>query len=192
VTFVKLRPLLAALLTATLLIGAAAVASPASAGGPRIALGVIANQKVSHGGTATIRPAVQLSGNVTLAGASLTVTKGRSVVARNVATASLRPGTYTVTQTAVYRTFTVYGARTTSTSARTINRTQQLVISERPAPAVAAPVDGSCPPWAPIKGNRNSGIYHLPGQRYYLVTVPEQCFSTPAAAVAAGYRAAKV
>ena len=35
-------------------------------------------------------------------------------------------------------------------------------------------------------------IYHKPGQRYYDVTVPEECFASEAAAQAAGYRAAKV
>lgn len=49
-----------------------------------------------------------------------------------------------------------------------------------------------CPSWAPIKGNGNSGIYHLPGQRYYKVTQPEDCFRTEAAARKAGYRKAKV
>lgn len=50
----------------------------------------------------------------------------------------------------------------------------------------------SCPSWAPIKGNADSMIYHLPGQRYYNVTNPEECFRTEAAAVDAGYRRAKV
>jgi micrococcal nuclease len=55
-----------------------------------------------------------------------------------------------------------------------------------------APVGGSCPPSAPIKGNANSMIYHLPGQAYYDVTVAEECFATAAQAEAAGYRAAKI
>lgn len=50
----------------------------------------------------------------------------------------------------------------------------------------------NCPAGAPIKGNRPSMIYHMPGQRYYKATTPEQCFATRAAAVHAGYRAAKV
>jgi len=55
-----------------------------------------------------------------------------------------------------------------------------------------APVGDSCPANAPIKGNESSMIYHMPGQRYYDVTVPEECFASEAAAQAAGYRAAKV
>lgn len=50
----------------------------------------------------------------------------------------------------------------------------------------------NCPPYAPIKGNRSSMIYHKPGQAYYAATTPEQCFATAAAAEHAGYRAAKI
>lgn len=52
--------------------------------------------------------------------------------------------------------------------------------------------DWNCPSWAPIKGNESSMIYHLPGQRYYNATNPEECFRTESAARAAGYRAAKI
>lgn len=55
-----------------------------------------------------------------------------------------------------------------------------------------SPAGKSCPSYAPIKGNRDSMIYHRPGQQYYGVTVPEQCFRTAAAAEQAGYRAAKI
>lgn len=58
-----------------------------------------------------------------------------------------------------------------------------------------APIStNSCPSYAPIKGNQGSNgwIYHQPGQQYYAVTNPEQCFKTAADAEAAGYRAAKV
>jgi endonuclease YncB( thermonuclease family) len=54
------------------------------------------------------------------------------------------------------------------------------------------PVGKTCPASAPIKGNASSMIYHVHGQRYYSVTVPEACFATASAAEAAGYRAAKV
>lgn len=46
----------------------------------------------------------------------------------------------------------------------------------------------ACPSWAPIKGNASSGIYHVPGGRYYNATNPEECFRSEAAAVGAGYR----
>lgn len=45
-----------------------------------------------------------------------------------------------------------------------------------------------CPSWAPIKGNRNSMIYHVPSGAFYSQTKPEECFRTEADAVAAGYR----
>ncbi|NYE95412.1 hypothetical protein FHU41_001662 [Psychromicrobium silvestre] len=60
-------------------------------------------------------------------------------------------------------------------------------------PAVAKPISkNSCPAWAPIKGNKSSHIYHLPGQRFYKVTNPELCFANETAAVKAGYRKSKV
>lgn len=49
-----------------------------------------------------------------------------------------------------------------------------------------------CPSWAPIKGNAPSKIYHMKGQRFYLKTTPEICFSTEAAAKKAGYRKSKL
>jgi micrococcal nuclease len=79
--------------------------------------------------------------------------------------------------------------------------------SQAPAPApVAAPAPtptgdttsyppaslNTCPSYAPIKGNADSMIYHLPGQRYYAVTNPEECFATEAGAQAHGYRRALV
>ena len=54
-----------------------------------------------------------------------------------------------------------------------------------------APGTSTCPAWAPIKGNKNSGIYHRPGQQFYDKTVAEQCFSSSVDAERAGYRAAK-
>ncbi|MAT06940.1 MAG: hypothetical protein CL424_18055 [Acidimicrobiaceae bacterium] len=53
------------------------------------------------------------------------------------------------------------------------------------------PTDGACPVGFPIKGNANSGIYHVPGGRFYDRTVPERCYATEDAAVADGYRRAK-
>ncbi|MBO1770905.1 cell wall-binding repeat-containing protein [Agrococcus sp. TF02-05] len=52
------------------------------------------------------------------------------------------------------------------------------------------PISGTwnCPSWAPIKGNADSMIYHMPSGRYYASTNPEECFRTEAAAIAAGYR----
>ncbi len=64
-----------------------------------------------------------------------------------------------------------------------------------PAPPTGAwPPAGDrhpCPQTQPIKGNEPSMIAHSPGQQSYLVTNPEQCFSTLAAAAAAGFRPAR-
>lgn len=54
-----------------------------------------------------------------------------------------------------------------------------------------APVDGACPEGYPIKANDNSGIFHVPGGRFYERTVPERCYADAADAEADGYRRAK-
>ncbi len=71
------------------------------------------------------------------------------------------------------------------TSAKTVK------IAKATHPSSASPSGWNCPSWAPIKGNASSMIYHMPGGRWYAKTKPEQCFSTQAAARAAGYRPAK-
>lgn len=49
----------------------------------------------------------------------------------------------------------------------------------------------NCPKGYPVKGNADSGIYHVPGGAFYSRTKPEECFTTAAAAKSAGYRASK-
>ncbi len=56
---------------------------------------------------------------------------------------------------------------------------------------VAADDDGTCPISHPVKANDNSGIFHVPGGRFYDRTNPERCYTTPDAAIADGYRQAK-
>ena len=58
-----------------------------------------------------------------------------------------------------------------------------------PEGAVLAPEDGSIPDGYPIKGNQNSMKYHVPGGRYYDVTIAELFFDTPEHAEAAGFEA---
>ncbi len=53
------------------------------------------------------------------------------------------------------------------------------------------PVDGKCPDGYPIKANDNSGIFHVPGGRFYERTVPERCYADAHDAEADGYRRAK-
>jgi micrococcal nuclease len=54
-----------------------------------------------------------------------------------------------------------------------------------------APVGGTCPDGYPIKANNNSGIFHVPGGRFYDRTVAERCYANADDAVADGYRPAK-
>lgn len=76
---------------------------------------------------------------------------------------------------------------------KTKTKTQTLVIKAGKKPTRVDGTGGyNCPKGYPIKGNADSGIYHVPGNRYYSRTKPEECFATASAARAAGYRAAKV
>jgi len=58
-----------------------------------------------------------------------------------------------------------------------------------PAGAVFAPEDGSVPDGYEIKGNASSQKFHIPGGRYYEITVAEMYFDTVESAEAAGYEA---
>ncbi len=60
-----------------------------------------------------------------------------------------------------------------------------------PAPLWVAPVNGTCPDGYPVKANDNSGIFHVPGGRFYDRTVAERCYASAEAAVSDGYRPAK-
>lgn len=90
------------------------------------------------------------------------------------------------------RTVTVRKTVTTWSATKTKKRTQSLTIKQRPRPNRTEPdAWGECPSWAPIKGNGDSMIYHVPGGRWYEATIAEECFRTEAAARAAGYRASR-
>ena len=64
--------------------------------------------------------------------------------------------------------------------------------ADLPEGAVAAPDDGSVPAGYEIKGNANSMKYHVPGGRYYDITIAEVFFDTAEHAEAAGYEAPAV
>ncbi len=53
------------------------------------------------------------------------------------------------------------------------------------------PDKGECPASHPIKGNADSGIFHVPGGQSYERTVPERCYATAEDAEADGFRQAK-
>lgn len=61
-----------------------------------------------------------------------------------------------------------------------------------PSPAAwVEPVDGNCPDGFPVKVNGDSGIFHVPGGRFYDRTTPDRCYRSAEAATDDGYRAAK-
>jgi hypothetical protein len=59
------------------------------------------------------------------------------------------------------------------------------------SPTWVEPIDGACPDGYPIKANDNSGIFHVPGGRFYERTRPERCYADAHDAEADGYRRAK-
>jgi hypothetical protein len=63
-------------------------------------------------------------------------------------------------------------------------------IAGSPESAVAHD-DGSAPESHPIKVKLSSGIFHVPGGRFYDRTRPDRCYPTAAAAEADGYRRSK-
>jgi large subunit ribosomal protein L4 len=60
--------------------------------------------------------------------------------------------------------------------------------AEIPKGAVAATEDGSAPEGYDIKGNADSGLYHVPGSSFYNRTVAEFWFATAEDAEAAGFQ----
>ena len=66
--------------------------------------------------------------------------------------------------------------------------------AETPAETSArwkVPVNGDCPDGYLVKANDNSGIFHIPGGRFYARTVAERCYANADDAIADGYRPAK-
>jgi hypothetical protein len=51
--------------------------------------------------------------------------------------------------------------------------------------------DGSCPPDYPVKVKESSGIFHVPGGRFYERTNPDRCYATASAAEVDGFRQSK-
>ena len=60
-----------------------------------------------------------------------------------------------------------------------------------PTPAWIPARDGACPDGYLIKVNESSGIFHVPGGRFYARTIPDRSYATAADAEADGYRRAK-
>jgi len=75
-------------------------------------------------------------------------------------------------------------AATTAANAATAN-------DAAPQAWLPANEDGSTPAGHPVKVKESSGIFHVPGGRFYDRTKPDRCYPTAAAAEADGYRRSK-
>jgi hypothetical protein len=75
----------------------------------------------------------------------------------------------------------------------TVAATPPPAAPDRPAEPTWRPPDddGACPVGFPIKANDNSGIFHVPGGRFYDRTNPDRCYADAVTAIADGYRQAK-
>ena len=65
---------------------------------------------------------------------------------------------------------------------------EAVATTDLPKGAVAANADGSAPEGFTIKGNADSGLYHVPGSAFYDRTVAEVWFATADDAEAAGFQ----
>ncbi|ANC32870.1 hypothetical protein [Isoptericola dokdonensis] len=159
---------------------------------PKVTIKKIPTKRAPYGGKATVKPRVAVVGVVSVKSKTLTVKKkstGKTVV-KKAKKARLAPGTYKVTTKVRFQRYDSV-TRQALGGVKTKTRTQTLVVKKGKRPSSTAPINvDDCPGWAPIKGNQ-SGIYHVPGGRWYDVTNPEECFTTESAAVNAGYRASK-
>lgn len=152
----------------------------------------IGTKTAPYGKTVTVRPRVTAKGQVSVKSRTLTVARHGTYVAKDKAKVALKAGTYSVTTKVTYKTYRLSSAKKkiwSGTKTKTLS--QKLVVKQGKKPSRTSPVSKyDCPSWAPVKGNQ-SGIYHVPGGRYYEVTTPEECFTTASAARQAGYRASK-
>jgi large subunit ribosomal protein L17 len=71
-----------------------------------------------------------------------------------------------------------------------VEATEPAAAVELPEGAVAANEDGSAPEGYSVKGNADSGLYHVEGSQWYDATVAEFWFADAEAAEAAGFKPA--
>lgn len=151
-----------------------------------VTIRVIGNKKVSGSAKVTVKPSVKLAAGTKASSVRITVKKGSRTVAKNVKSVRLGAGTYKVTTTVKYKV-------KSSKATKTAKKTQTLKITKKASGSSVA-MSGktlNCPDGYEIKGNKPSMIFHVPGGGSYKVTKPEACFSSEAAARAAGYHPAK-
>lgn len=155
-----------------------------------VAIGKIGAKTVTGTRKATIKPVYKKAKGVKVSSAVLSVKRGKKTIARNKKTVALTAGTYQVTTTVKYKF---------KGKALSVTKSQKLVVKKASVKKSVVKVSGKttkCPSGYPVKGNRTGSNrewkYHVPGQRYYAKTKPEECFRTAADARKAGYRASKV
>lgn len=78
-----------------------------------------------------------------------------------------------------------------SDAATTTTATTTTAAPTTSAPAWVAGSDGEAPVGYPVKLNESSGIFHVPGGRFYERTNPDRWYATAEAAIADGYRQSK-
>lgn len=80
---------------------------------------------------------------------------------------------------------------TVSSSSSTTVPSPSSTAAPTPAARWVAPEGGDSPAGYPIKVNESSGIYHVPGGRFYARTAADRCYANAEDATADGYRPAK-
>lgn len=187
-----MRRLWISLLTVCLALVTVGVGASTASAASAVTVSKIASKTAPYKGKATVEPAVSKAKGTKVLSKKLTVKQGSRTVAKNKTSVKLAAGTYEVTTTVKYKTSRVSDGRTLWSATKTRSRAQTLVIKAGKKPNHAEPYsDGECPSWAPVKGNADSGIYHVPGGRWYKVTKAEECFTSASAARAHGYRASR-
>ena len=88
----------------------------------------IAKKVVRVGGSATVKPVVTTSGAVDVSAKTLTVKQGSKTLAKNKESVKLKAGTYSVTTTVRYRTYTEADGEKVYSSEKTVTKTQKLKI----------------------------------------------------------------
>jgi len=83
------------------------------------------------------------------------------------------------------------GAAAATTAATDAANAAAAANDAAPPAWLPANEDGSTPAGHPVKVKESSGIFHVPGGRFYDRTKPDRCYPTAAAAEADGYRRSK-
>ena len=73
-----------------------------------------------------------------------------------------------------------------------LGATPEAISGDDGARWIAPGENGTCPADFPIKAKASSGIYHVPGGRFFERTHADRCYADPAGAEADGYRRSKM